>query len=52
VGRRGAPRRDDKTDRLAVRHTYDILGTRDFAVTTFGANGKARGTLHRTFTLE
>lgn len=40
-----------RSSRLAVRHRYTQLGERRFAITTFNADGTARGTLHRTFVL-
>lgn len=53
----GWPVSDDVTHttrsaRLAVLHTYSGLGARDFAIDTFGADGRLRGTLRRTFVLE
>lgn len=36
---------------LEVRHTYSGLGQRNFAITTYNADGSVRGTLRRTFEL-
>lgn len=41
-----------KSPRLAVETTFNQLGSREFAITTFNADGSKRGTLYRTFTLE
>jgi len=41
-----------KSPRLAVESTFNKLGPRTFALTTFNADGSKRGTLYRTFTLE
>jgi GH25 family lysozyme M1 (1,4-beta-N-acetylmuramidase) len=43
---------DVHTARRAARHTYSELGERAFELDTFGADGRLRGTLRRTFTLE
>jgi lysozyme len=41
-----------KSSRLAVQSTFSQLGKREFAISTFNADGSKRGTLYRTFTLE
>jgi hypothetical protein len=41
-----------KSSRLAVQPTFNQLGKREFAISTFNADGSKRGTLYRTFTLE
>ncbi|MEZ4296227.1 MAG: GH25 family lysozyme [Polyangiaceae bacterium] len=41
-----------KSPRLAVKTTFNTLGARKFAITTYNADGSKRGTLYRTFTLE
>jgi hypothetical protein len=41
-----------RSTRKAVRYTFSQLGTRDFAVTTFGSDGAVRGTLNRSFALD
>jgi hypothetical protein len=41
-----------RTPRKAVRHKYNTLGPRSFALTTFNADGSVRGTIQRAFTLE
>ncbi len=41
-----------KTSRLAVKSAFTTLGERDFAITTYNADGTKRGTLHRIFTIE
>jgi hypothetical protein len=40
-----------RSTRLAVRSYLNQLGSRAFAITTYGANGSVRGTLRRTFTV-
>ena len=37
--------------RLAVRSHFNQMGNRDFAITTYNADGSVRGTLRRTFEL-
>ncbi|MEC8050428.1 MAG: hypothetical protein VX210_06515, partial [Myxococcota bacterium] len=37
--------------RLAVRSHFSQMGNRDFAITTYNADGSVRGTLRRTFEL-
>jgi lysozyme len=41
-----------RSTRKAVRSKFLQLGERDFAISTFNANGTLRGTLHRKFELE
>ena len=41
-----------RSARGAVRSTFNQLGSRQFTITTFAADGAVRGTLRRTFTLE
>jgi hypothetical protein len=41
-----------RSSRLAVKSTFGTLGERNFALTTFNADGSKRGTLKRTFTLK
>lgn len=40
-----------KAPRLAVRSSFNQLGSRSFSITTYNADGSTRGTLKRTFTL-
>ncbi len=40
-----------RTPRLAVRSQFTSLGLRHFTITTFGADGAARGTLERSIEL-
>jgi|GEM_PF-3685394 len=42
---------DQRSARNAVRSAFSQLGTRDFALSTFNADGSLRGTLRRRFTL-
>ena len=42
---------ETRSPRGAVRYRFGTLGERDFALTTFNADGSRRGTLYRTFTL-
>jgi GH25 family lysozyme M1 (1,4-beta-N-acetylmuramidase) len=37
--------------RLAVKYAFEQLGQRQFALTTYNADGSVRGTLYRTFSL-
>jgi len=41
-----------RSARGAVRSMFNQLGARSFEITTYNADGSARGTLRRTFTLE
>ncbi len=41
-----------RSTRKAVRTRFNSLGERDFAISTYNADGSLRGTLHRSFTLE
>jgi len=43
---------DSRSERKAVRSTFSTLGEREFAISTFNADGSLRGTLYRTFVLE
>jgi hypothetical protein len=40
-----------RSERYAVRSTFNQLGPRLFELTTYNADGSVRGTLRRTFTL-
>jgi hypothetical protein len=44
--------RATRSTRLSVRSTFTRLGERTFQITTFGADGRARGTITRKFTLQ
>ena len=41
-----------RSTRIAVRHVYSQLGQRQFALSTFNADGTLRGTITRSFKLE